>query len=41
MQVVASMKGHGRTVRSVCFLPDGGSVVSGSFDMTVRIWPLR
>jgi WD40 repeat protein len=41
MQVVASLKGHDRTVRSVCFLPDGGSVVSGSFDKTVRIWPLR
>jgi WD40 repeat protein len=41
MQVVTSMKGHGRTVRAVCFLPDGRSVVSGSFDMTVKIWPLR
>jgi WD40 repeat protein len=41
MKVVTTLKGHGRTVRSVCFLPDGGSVVSGSFDMTVRIWPLR
>jgi WD40 repeat protein len=41
MQVVTSLKGHGRTVRSVCYLPDGGSVVSGSADMTVRIWPLR
>ena len=41
MQLVMSLKGHRRTVRSVCFLPDGASVVSGSFDMTVRIWPLR
>ncbi|HEV3199579.1 MAG TPA: WD40 repeat domain-containing protein [Bryobacteraceae bacterium] len=39
--VVTTLKGHGRTVRSVCFLPGGRSVVSGSFDMTVRIWPLR
>ncbi len=41
MNIVATLKGHGRTVRSVCFLPAGRSVVSGSFDMTVRIWPLR
>lgn len=41
MHVVTTLKGHGRTVRSVCFLPGGRSVVSGSFDMTVRIWPLR
>ena len=37
--VTASLKGHGRTVRSVCFL-GGQQLVSGSFDMTVRIWPL-
>ncbi len=37
-QVAATMKGHDRTVRSVCFLPDG-RVVSASFDKTVRIWP--
>jgi WD40 repeat protein len=41
LKVVTTLKGHGRTVRSVCFLPDGRSVVSGSFDMTVRIWPLQ
>ncbi|HLK62954.1 MAG TPA: WD40 repeat domain-containing protein [Bryobacteraceae bacterium] len=38
LKMLSSMKGHGRTVRSVCFLPDGRSIVSGSFDMTVRIW---
>lgn len=40
LSVAASLKGHGRTVRSVCFMPDGRSLVSGSFDMTVRIWPM-
>jgi len=40
LKLLANMKGHDRTVRSVCFLGDGKSLVSGSFDMTVRIWPL-
>jgi len=39
--VTASMKGHGRSVRAVCFLPDGHAVASGSLDMTVRIWPVH
>jgi DNA-binding beta-propeller fold protein YncE len=37
-QVVSTMKGHDRTVRSVCYLPDG-RVASASFDKTIRIWP--
>ncbi len=41
MKVAASLKGHGRTVRSVCFLQNGGPVVSGSADMTVRTWPVQ
>lgn len=36
-QVTATLKGHDRTVRSVCFLPDG-RVASASFDKTVRVW---
>jgi WD40 repeat protein len=40
MKLISTLKGHGRTVRSVCFL-NGGSLVSGSFDMTVRIWPVQ
>ncbi len=40
LKTIATLKGHGRTVRSVCFMPDSG-VVSGSFDMTVRIWPAQ
>lgn len=38
VQFAASYKGHDRTVRSVCYLPDG-RLVSASFDKTVRIWP--
>lgn len=41
LQLIASLKGHERTVRSVCFLSDGNALVSGSFDMTVRIWPVQ
>jgi WD40 repeat protein len=37
--VLARMKGHDRTVRAVCFVPDGSAIVSASFDKTVRIWP--
>ena len=36
-QITATRKGHDRTVRSVCFLPDG-RIASASFDKTVRIW---
>jgi WD40 repeat protein len=39
--VTADMKGHGRSVRAVCFLPNGRSVASGSLDMTVRVWPVQ
>jgi len=35
---VCTMKGHGKTVTSVAFSPDDKCVVSGSFDLTVRIW---
>ena len=41
LKVTASMKGHGRSVRAVCFLPNGRSIASGSLDMTVRVWPLQ
>jgi len=40
LAVTATYKGHDRTVRSVCYLPDG-RVASASFDKTVRIWPVK
>jgi WD40 repeat protein len=37
LQIASTLKGHDRTVRSVCFLPDG-RIASASFDKTVRVW---
>jgi WD40 repeat protein len=34
------LAGHERAVTSVAFTPDGQSLVSGSFDGTLRVWPL-
>ncbi len=34
-----TLKGHGRPITSVTFAPDGKRIVSGSMDMTVRVWP--
>lgn len=36
-QLAATRKGHDRTVRAVCFVPDG-RIASASFDKTVRVW---
>lgn len=36
--LVTTLKGHGRAVTSVAVAPDGSHVISGSMDMTVRIW---
>jgi WD40 repeat protein len=35
--LVGPLEGHTRTVSSVVFSPDGASVVSGSYDRTLRI----
>lgn len=34
------MAGHDNGVASIAFMPDGDTIVSGSFDKTVRIWGL-
>jgi WD40 repeat protein len=32
------LRGHELSVNSVCFSPDGHSIVSGSGDSTMRLW---
>jgi WD40 repeat protein len=34
------LQGHSNTVFSVAFSPDGKSLVSGSYDHTVKVWNL-
>ena len=38
---VQTLQGHSNGVLSVCFSPDGYYFVSGSEDMTVRVWNAR
>ena len=35
---VKAFTGHGGSVSSVCFSPDGKRILSGSFDKTARVW---
>jgi WD40 repeat protein len=34
----AKLEGHSNRISSVDFCPDGLSIVSGSYDKTVRVW---
>jgi WD40 repeat protein len=35
---VRTLEGHGDRVSSVCTSPDGSHIISGSYDMTVKVW---
>ena len=35
---MSTLSGHGDTVLSVCFSPDGKQIASGSSDKTIKIW---
>jgi WD40 repeat protein len=41
MRPIATLTGHTGTVSSVAFHPGGTQLASGSFDMTVRLWPVN
>ena len=38
LELVGTLQGHSRGVRSVSFSPDGTKVASGSLDETVKLW---
>jgi WD40 repeat protein len=40
-QVLGTLSGHTDVVASVAFAPDGKTLVSGSWDGTVRLWGVK
>lgn len=40
-QTLKTLNGHSDTVNSVCFMPDGKTLVSASDDKTLRLWDVQ
>ena len=38
---IAVLSGHTHTVDCLAFLPDGTSLISGSFDQTIKLWDMQ
>jgi len=41
VSVLNTLEGHSRGVLSVNFIPDGQTIVSGSYDRTVKVWDVN
>jgi WD40 repeat protein len=40
-RLLKTFKGHARGIVSVCFSPDGKSILSGSIDHTIKLWDME
>ena len=40
-EILRVLRGHTISVNSALFTPDGSKVITGSWDKTVRVWPIR
>ena len=41
LELKAERRKHAFAVTSVAFSPDGSTIVTGSFDMTIKVWGVR